>query len=38
MKITKSEIAALLKEDKAQQDVTTNSIVIQNKLHIFKVI
>jgi len=38
MKITKSEIAALLKEDKAQQDVTTNSIVIQNKLHNFKVI
>ena len=38
MKITKSEIAALLKEDKASQDVTTNSIVVQNKLHNFKII
>jgi nicotinate-nucleotide pyrophosphorylase (carboxylating) len=38
MKITKSEIAILLKEDKASQDVTTNSIVVQNKLHNFKII
>ena len=38
MKITKTEIIALLKEDRASQDITTNSIIVQNKVHHFQII
>ncbi len=38
MKITKADIMAILKEDKAFADVTTNSIIIQNKLQNFRII
>ncbi|MFT4967579.1 MAG: nicotinate-nucleotide pyrophosphorylase (carboxylating) [Candidatus Deianiraeaceae bacterium] len=37
MQIIKSEITFLLKEDKAFQDITTNSIIVQNTMHTFKV-
>ena len=32
MNITKADIMAILKEDQAFSDVTTNSIIVQNKL------
>ncbi len=38
MNITKADIMAILKEDQAFSDVTTNSIIIQNKLQNFRVI
>jgi nicotinate-nucleotide pyrophosphorylase (carboxylating) len=38
MKITKSEISALLKEDASFRDITTNSVIIQNKIHKFQVV
>lgn len=38
MKITKSEISALLQEDASSQDITTNSVIIQNKIHKFQVV
>lgn len=38
MNITKAEIMAILKEDKAFADVTTNSIIVQNKLQHFRII
>lgn len=38
MNITKSEIMSILKEDKSSLDITTNSIIIQNKLQKFQII
>ncbi len=38
MNITKADIMAILKEDQAFSDVTTNSIIVQNKLQNFRVI
>lgn len=38
MKITKTEISALLKEDAAANDVTTNSVILQNKIHKFQIV
>lgn len=38
MKITKAEIVSILKEDKSSLDITTNSIIIQNKLQKFQII
>jgi len=38
MKITKLEIAELLKEDKVLQDITTNAVIVQNKMQDFEVI
>lgn len=38
MKITKAEIQNMLKEDRALQDITTNNIIVQNKMHNFEII
>jgi nicotinate-nucleotide pyrophosphorylase (carboxylating) len=38
MNITKADIMAILKEDQAFSDVTTNSIIVQNKLQNFRII
>jgi nicotinate-nucleotide pyrophosphorylase (carboxylating) len=38
MNITKADIIAILKEDQAFSDVTTNSIIVQNKLQNFRII
>lgn len=38
MKVTKSEILLLLKEDAALQDITTNSVIVKNKPVSFRVI